>query len=463
MNRRIAIATSARLFAAVIILATMTSCHSGGDALCPTPGCVIVSLEGTLNGLVGSQLQLNNPLPDVFTTVAFSGSTANGTGLRFGGARYNTAYNLTVQSQPTNPAQTCVIANGSGTAGTTDITNITVTCTTNPPRFAYVVNQGSNSISAYTVDPAAGTLAVIAGSPFAAGNLPVAIAVDQTGHFAYVVNQMDATLSAYVIDRNSGVLTEVGGSPFATGHSPTAVAIDPSSSFVFVANGGDGSVSAYAITASGSLTAITGSPYAAGNSPSSVAVDASGVYVYVTNKTDDTISVFSIQSGVGSLMVAPGSPVATEKDPQAVVSGPAAGSAYVANGTANSLSTFGAVGTGQAGEDGASPYPTGTNPSSIAIDVAGHFVYVANQGSNNISGFNLRENDFLTPFAAPFAAGNEPSSVAVDPTGKFAYVVNMGADSVSAYTIDATTGALSPISGSPLATGTQPAAIVISD
>ena len=463
MNSRIPIAASVRLLAAVIILATMASCHSGGDALCPTPGCTLVSLEGSLSGLVGSGLQLNNPLPDVFTTAQFSGSTANGTGLGFGSARYNTAYNLTVQSQPTNPAQTCVVVNGSGTAGTTDITNITVTCTTNPPRFAYVVNRGSNSISGYTVDPAAGTLAVIAGSPFAAGKLPVAMAVDQTGHFAYVVNQMDATLSAFSIDRNSGAPTEVSGSPFATGLSPTSVAIDPSTSFVFVANGGDGSVSAYAITASGSLTAITGSPFAAGNSPSSVAVDASGVYVYVTNKGDDTISVFSIQSGVGSLMVAPGSPVATEKDPQAVVSGPATGSAYVANGTANSLSTFGAVGTEQAAEDGASPYPTGTNPISIAIDVVGHFVYVANQGSNNISGFNLRENDFLVPFAAPFAAGTGPSSVAVDPTGMFAYVVNAGSGSVSVYTIDANSGALSPISGSPFATGTQPAAIAISD
>jgi 6-phosphogluconolactonase len=53
--------------------------------------------------------------------------------------------------------------------------------------------------------------------------------------------------------------------------------------------------------------------------------------------------------------------------------------------------------------------------------------------------------------------------VAVDPTGMFAYVVNAGSGSVSVYTIDANTGALSPIGGSPFATGTQPAAIAISD
>jgi 6-phosphogluconolactonase len=457
---RIPIAASVRLLAVVITWAMMTSCHSGGPG-CSTPSCTSVLLEGTLSGLVGSQLVLNNPQNNLFTATGFSGSMANGTQLTFGSAPYNTAYNLTVQSQPVNPSQTCVVTNGSGTAGTTDVTDIAVTCTTDLPRFAYIVNRGSNSISAYTVDPATGTLAVIAGSPFAAGKLPVAIAVDRTGHFAYVVNQTDATLSAFIIDRSSGTLTEVSGSPFTTGLSPTSVAIDPSSSFVYVANGGAGSVSAYAISASGALTAITGSPYAAGNSPSSVAVDTSGFYVEVTNKGDDTFSVFSIQDGVGSLMVAPGSPVPTEKDPQAVV---ADGQVFVANGTANSLSSFAAVGTGQVSEDGASPYPTGTNPISIAVDDVDHFVYVANQGSNNISGFNLRNDGFLVPLAAsPFAAGSEPSALAIENTGKFAYVVNNASNSMSVYAIDAASGALSPIGGSPFATGTQPAAIAISD
>jgi 6-phosphogluconolactonase len=50
-----------------------------------------------------------------------------------------------------------------------------------------------------------------------------------------------------------------------------------------------------------------------------------------------------------------------------------------------------------------------------------------------------------------------------NPTGRFAYVVNSGSDTVSVYTIDATSGALSPIGGSPFATGTQPTAIAISD
>ena len=57
-------------------------------------------------------------------SVSASGAFTFGTGLTSG-----SAYNVTVK---TNPAgQTCSVANGSGTVGSADITNVAVTCTTN--------------------------------------------------------------------------------------------------------------------------------------------------------------------------------------------------------------------------------------------------------------------------------------------------------------------------------------------
>jgi hypothetical protein len=44
----------------------------------------------------------------------------------------------------------------------------------------------------------------------------------------------------------------------------------------------------------------------------------------------------------------------------------------------------------------------------------------------------------------------------VDPTGRFAYVVNGLTNNVSAYTIDASTGALSPMATPTVAAGTNP-------
>src|SRR5439155_203599 len=41
------------------------------------------------------------------------------------------AYAVTVLTQPTNPSQTCSVTNGSGTVATANVTNVSVSCTTN--------------------------------------------------------------------------------------------------------------------------------------------------------------------------------------------------------------------------------------------------------------------------------------------------------------------------------------------
>src|SRR5450432_1342196 len=157
----------ATLLAALLI----TGCHKGyGCLLC---GPFSANLEGSLSGLVGSRLVLQNnstPLKEL------DGQGSNGTQVLFGTANFNTGYNITVLTQPTNPSQTCVVMNGTGTTGNSDVTNIAVTCTINPPRFLYVANRGSGDVSAYSIDATSGALAPIPGSPFTTGGAPVAIA-----------------------------------------------------------------------------------------------------------------------------------------------------------------------------------------------------------------------------------------------------------------------------------------------
>ena len=51
--------------------------------------------------------------------------------------------------------------------------------------------------------------------------------MDSTGKFAYVVNNVDNNVSAYTIDPTTGALTAIAGSPFATGAGPVSVAITP--------------------------------------------------------------------------------------------------------------------------------------------------------------------------------------------------------------------------------------------
>src|SRR5450631_400176 len=77
------------------------------------------------------------------------------------------------------------------------------------------------------------------------------------------------------------------------------------------------------------------------------------------------------------------------------------------------------------------------------------FAYVANNGGG-VSAYTINAGTgALTPMAgSPFAAGTSPTSVTVSPNGAFAYVANANSANVSAYTINGGTGALTPVAGS---------------
>jgi len=72
----------------------------------------------------------------------------------------------------------------------------------NQPRCAYVANQLSNNVSAYTVDPATGKLGAVAGSPFDDVFGSVSVAADPSGRFLYVANN-----GAPLVDVSAFVMT----------------------------------------------------------------------------------------------------------------------------------------------------------------------------------------------------------------------------------------------------------------
>ncbi|MGC2849326.1 MAG: hypothetical protein WB556_04995 [Candidatus Acidiferrum sp.] len=79
------------------------------------------SVAGTVTGLTGSGLVLSDNGTDTLP-ITGTGSVPFTFKTQVPGA-----YNVTVQTQPTNPTQTCVVTNGTGTA-TANITNVQVTC-----------------------------------------------------------------------------------------------------------------------------------------------------------------------------------------------------------------------------------------------------------------------------------------------------------------------------------------------
>jgi DNA-binding beta-propeller fold protein YncE len=340
--------------------------------------------------------------------------------------------------------------------------------------FIYVTNQGSNNVSAYTIDATSGALTPVAGSPFGAGNGPNAVAVNANGTFAFVANQNypngSGSASVYTINATSGVLTPVTGSPFGDADGePFGLAIDPTGKFAYVTNLFSNSVSAYTINAtSGSLTEVAGSPFGtAGGNPEGVAVDPTGKFVYVPNSESNSVSAYTINATSGALTPVAGSPFRTGTTPQGVLNvafDPAGKFAYVTNENAMTVSAYTINATsGALTPVAGSPFGTGNHPSAVAVDPTGKFAYVTNSSDGTVSAYTINATSgALTPVAgSPFGAGNGPGGVAVDLTGKFAYVTNSSDGTVSAYTINATSGALTQLAASPFVAGSGPFGIAV--
>ncbi len=339
-------------------------------------------------------------------------------------------------------------------------------------KFVYVANQDSNSISAFRIDSASGALAPIAGSPFASGIEPSSITINKSGTFAFVTNRGamigTGTISVFSIDAASGVLTLTASPAVANGSFPEGITTNPASTFLYVANGGSNNVSAYAIGGNGALTEVAGSPYATGRGALAVIVDPSGSFVYVaTGRTDSNdIAAFSIDPANGALSPLAATPfIAARGWPRSLAIAAGASAVefksqfvYTANFQSNNLSAYAIdAATGALTTIPGAPFAAGTNPIAVAIDPLNRYVYAANFISGDISAFTIEgATGALTPIAgSPFAAAAlGVNSIAIDPSGRFVYVTGgcvcvIGTHGVAAYAIDATTGALTQVAGSP--------------
>lgn len=144
------------------------------------------AVRGNVTGLVGSGLTLQNNLTDnlaLSADGAFSFSTKLASG---------SDYAVSVQAQPTTPAQDCVVSNGSGKLTASDVANVQVTCTTKKYSVGGSVsgmastglvlrNNGGDDITINSVGPFTFPTQVDSGKTFA-----VTIAAQPNGEFCSI-------------------------------------------------------------------------------------------------------------------------------------------------------------------------------------------------------------------------------------------------------------------------------------
>jgi 6-phosphogluconolactonase (cycloisomerase 2 family) len=419
-------------------------CVAAGGGTSPTS----YHVGGTVTGLSGSGLAVTDNGGDKLTI------SANGTFVFATALSATAPYGVAVASQPTNPAQTCTVTNGTGTVGASDITNVTIACTTDPaniPRFVYVPSPADNTVSIYAVDQT--TSALRARGYVLAGNSPNSIALTPNSKFAYVANFVSNNVSAYTVDASSGNLVPVAGGPFAAGGTaPFAAIVHPSGSFVYTVNQGSsgdpGTLSVFRIdSASGVLNVTQGSPWVANaRQPCTIAFDPSGGFAYIPSSQDNTVAAFSINLSTGAPNPV-GIPLATGQKPVAASVDPSGQFLYVVNYGSSNISGYSINAVGALFNIPGSPWPTGgTSPQAINIDPTGRFAYVTNSGSKNISVFKINATGGLALQGSPLAITGTPIAISMDPSGKLLRVDSIAPDMIFTYAVDGQSGALTPLS-----------------
>ena len=426
--------------------------HGGGS----TP--VTYTISGTLTGLApGEQVTFTNNGADSLLVASDGTFTFKVAMAQSGG------YSVSVSAQP--PGQTCTVTGATGIANT----NVTVdVACVDLPQFAYVANEGDNTISQYRIS-SSGTLAPMGPPTVAAGQAPQSVTIDHVHHSLYATNLKDNTVSQYAIQPN-GALTPLNPATVATGAGPWALAVE--GNFAIVVNSTDMTLSVFMINTDGSLGTLALAPAATGTEPWNVTVTPNGKFAYVSEHTTASAAQYSINSATGAIV--PLSPVSvpTGAYPAGIAVGATSAYAYVANVGAT-VGVNGTVTQYSIGADGKltslpqASVPAGSQPVYVAIDPSNKYAYAANytfpDGMGTVSQYTVGANGTLTPMAPATvnvgtAAVSHPYWIAFDPFGRYAYVVDNANNNVTQYAIGAG-GLLAPLSPQTAAAGVAPFAI----
>ena len=456
--------------ASALICWLLTAC-GGGE------GPHAYSVGGSVSGLVGSGLVLANSDGDS-VTIAASGPFKFQTPVAIG-----TPYHVSVSSVPaTNPKQRCTVSNASGTSTGAAVTDVTVSCV---GPFVYVpalsvdynTDNGTPVIYAYTMAVDTGALTAVNGSPFATGLGGTTLDVNGSAHFAYLAVSGD-TVYGYTIDQGTGALEPLADSPYQFGAG--SMQLDPTGQFAYAGLLGlttpESSIAVAAIDpATGSLVPNAGGPVAAqAGGPTGFSFSSDGRFLYTTS-TAVTVDVttrpgeiygYAIDPSTGSLTPLPGGPLVCANLSNGVLLDPKGRFAYVeAYDNTSEIWAFAIdAATGALSAVPGSPFTV--TGSGANIDPQGRFLMTAqsvNPGDPPtaqpglwVYQINATTGALTQVAGSPFVTTVNPySQVFFDPGGNFAYSVDTFDGPIVGYTISPASGVLTPIAGSPFPTPGQ--------
>ncbi|MBZ5520983.1 MAG: beta-propeller fold lactonase family protein, partial [Acidobacteriia bacterium] len=303
--------------------------------------------------------------------------------------------------------------------------------------YLYVNNQtAQNSVNAYSVS-ATGALSELPGSPFSTGG-PGAnvvcyglnrITVSGANNLLFVANTGNQSISAFQINPATGTLTLTAGSPFASGLTldtcqGMSIATTPDGLFLMASS--NGQINTFSIAANGALALISATPNCCAPMASMV-ISPNGKFLAASNETN--VSVFTINAGV--LTPVAGSPF--PKTGTGLVAGLdfscAADRLYggEATGSPTITDAWTVDANGVLAPVPGTPFHTVGNDSNIVLLSPDNSVlFESNQFTNSVNSFNVNADGSLVNIGkfGGTTAVHVPVGMATDAGGRFLYVAD---------------------------------------
>jgi 6-phosphogluconolactonase len=334
-------------------------------------------------------------------------------------------------------------------------------------RFLYATDTGATAVSSFTLDSAGGQITPRGEARLSGGSRVLSVAVDPTGRFLFVA-RMGGGIDVFTIDRATGSLTLATGSPFDTLRQAEALSMHPSGRFLWATRTFNSAIESFAVDSAKGALAHQSTLSLNGTTPTATAVHPDGVHMFFASGTVATIHAAVIDATTGRLSVR--ASVGVPDSVRSLTVHPAGAFLYVTTATPFSSDTLFVYRIGgalsRASESvfasGFDPAAANLRPGAITFDATGRFAYVLDRSartgvhSRGVFVFPVQPSGvlgpsvlgpFSTPSLEPLITG-DPAAFALDPSGRFAYLADASARTISAFTVDATTGGLSP-SGSP--------------
>ena len=175
-------------------------------------------------------------------------------------------------------------------------------------RFLFVPDLGSDQVMVYGIDKARAPLKAHGSGHCSPGSGPRHFVFHPNGRFAYVINELTITVTAFSYDSAAGTLDEIQTidslpekvhKVFSSG---SEICIHPSGHFLYAANRGDDSITVFGVNPeTGRLTYVEREPIR-GSHPHCFNLDPSGKWLLATRHDWNTISVFRINAQLGRLV-----------------------------------------------------------------------------------------------------------------------------------------------------------------